>query len=202
VKKLLRCSKKPNMSMRFRCAECGFTAVELTIVTAIILVLSAMAIVQLQPVLAQQQASAAMDQVLGQMRAAREMAISQRRYIEVQFIGNNQVQLTLQNFPAATTILSTLPLQGRVQFLTFAGIPDTPDGFGNAGAIEFGGVVGGPPVMMFQSDGTFVDGTGSPINGTVFLGVANQASTARAITILGATGRIRFYRATPYGWLQ
>jgi hypothetical protein len=48
--------------------------------------------------------------------------------------------------------------------------------------------------MMYQSDGTFTAlGTGIPINGTVFLAVPNQPTTSRAITILGATGRVRSY---------
>jgi len=88
-----------------------------------------------------------------------------------------------------------MPIHNSVVFTTFSGEPDSPDGFGNSGPIYFGGIAGGPPAgMIYQSDGTFaINGAGTPINGTVFLGVPNQPTTARAITILGATGRVRSY---------
>ena len=90
--------------------------------------------------------------------------------------------------------------------MTFAGMPDTPDTFGVPGGgsgIMFGSVTGGPPSgMEFQSDGTFTDGTGVPINGTVFMGITNIPASARAVTVLGNTGRIRGYHGTGTGWFQ
>ena len=54
---------------------------------------------------------------------------------------------------AAERISSTVPIQVPATFLSLGGA-DTPDGFGNAAAIEFGGTNGGPPAgMYFQSDG-------------------------------------------------
>ena len=48
----------------------------------------------------------------------------------------------------------------------------------------------------FQSDGEFLDGaTFLPINGTVYLGVTGQTSTARAVTVLGTTGRVRGWKS-------
>jgi hypothetical protein len=82
------------------------------------------------------------------------------------------------------------------------GAPDTPDGFGNKGAVEFGGLVGGPPTMLFQSDGTFVDTNGNLMNGTVFIGIPNVPTSGRAVTVVGATGRIRMYKANPTGWMN
>jgi prepilin-type N-terminal cleavage/methylation domain-containing protein len=180
----------------------GFTLVEMVIVVTVALILSAMAVVQLWPMLQQNQANAAMAQLLGQLRGARETAISQRRSIQVQFLGNNTIQLTRMNMPAGTTVLSTLALEGTVQFMLLPGMPDTPDNFGIKGPIEFAGLVGGPVTMMFQSDGTFVGPTGTPINGTVFLGVTGLATSARAVTVMGATGRVRGYRSTGAGWLK
>ena len=86
------------------------------------------------------------------------------------------------------------PIPGSVIYTTFPGEPDTPDGYGNAGPIYFGGVNNGPAAgMIYQSDGTFAAATGIPINGTVFMGIADQPTTARAVTILGTTGRVRSY---------
>ena len=182
----------------------GFSMTELLIVTFILMIVSAMAIVQLSPSYQQQEANAAMVMVASQLRQAREMAMAQRRDIQVQFIGNDQIQLTRFNLPAGAgqTVLSTVPIQAPVVFMLNPGTPDTPDGFGNAAPIEFGGIAGGPPTMMFQSDGTFVSGTGVILNGTVFLGMPNVPAATRAVTVLGATGRIRMYKANPTGWIQ
>jgi len=176
--------------------------IELLIVTFILMIVSAMAIVQLAPTYQQQEANAAMIQVASQLRQAREIAMTRRRDIQVSFIGNNQIQLTQFNLPAGQTVLSTVPIQAPVVFMLNPGTPDTPDAFGNAGSIEFGGIVGGPPTMMFQSDGTFVSTTGVILNGTVFLGEPKVPAATRAVTILGATGRIRMYKANPTGWIN
>jgi len=177
---------------------------ELLITTSVLMIISAMAIIQLSPTLQQQQANAAMIEVTSQLRNAREMAMTQRRDIQVAFLGTNQIQLTRLNLPAGTapTVLSTFTIQAPVIFALNPGSPDTPDSFGNAAAIEFGGVAGGPPVMMFQSDGTFVSGTGVLLNGTVFLAVTNVPTATRAVTVLGSTGRLRMYKANPTGWAQ
>ena len=47
---------------------------------------------------------------------------------------------------------------------------------------------------MFTTDGTLIDSGGTPINGTVFLSIQNQPESARAVTVLGSTGRVRGYK--------
>jgi hypothetical protein len=85
-------------------------------------------------------------------------------------------------------------------------MPDTPDGFGNGYAIEFEGLNGLPVAgMLFQSDGELVDGsTFLPISGTVFIGVtgSNNTTAARAVTVLGTTGRVRGWRSQGSTWVQ
>jgi hypothetical protein len=57
--------------------------------------------------------------------------------------------------------------------------------------------------MLFQSDGELVDGaTFQPINGTVFIGFPNQATASRAVTVLGATGRVRGWKLAKTQWVQ
>jgi Tfp pilus assembly protein FimT len=165
----------------------GFTMYELAIVCVLIMVISAMAIVQLHPAIQQRQADGA-------------MAISQRRQIQVQFVGTNQIVLTRLNINPG--VVGGTFLQPPMTYRLTAGKGDTPDAFGNAGAIEFEGIVGGPPTMMFQSDGTFVDTAGNLINGTVFMGMANEPSVARAVTVVGSTGRIRMWRNNGGAWIQ
>jgi hypothetical protein len=139
-----------------------------------------------------------MKQTLAQLRSGRELAIAQRRNIEIRFLGTNQIQLLRYNVPNGTTVLSTITLEGKNVFQLFGGVPDTPDAFGKGAAVSFGG----PAPWIFLSDGTLVDSSTSPVNGTVFLGQANSAKTARAVTILGATGRVRNYTWSGTAWFH
>jgi type II secretory pathway pseudopilin PulG len=188
--------------------ERGFSLIELSIVLFMSMVIMAISIMGLQPTLQNVRVGAGAGQVKSVLRQARELAISQRRTIVVQFTGNNTIQLFQVLEPAntiASTPLLTLPISSGVQFLTLAGETDTPDGYGipATGGIEFGGVVGGPPSgMQFQSDGTFTDGSGNPINGTVFVGIPSAKSAAGAVTVLGNTGRIRQYYYVGSGWTK
>jgi prepilin-type N-terminal cleavage/methylation domain-containing protein len=180
----------------------GFSMIELMVSLTIILIISAIAITQLKTNLQYARIDAAMRQVAESFRLAREWSLSNRRYVQVTFPANNQMAFTQLNvltpgaganapIPSLTLTLSP-PL-----IFTLDGMPDTPDGYGNANAIEFEGVAGGPVGgMIFQSDGEFLDGaTFLPINGTVFLGIAGQQATARAVTILGTTGRVRGWKS-------
>jgi prepilin-type N-terminal cleavage/methylation domain-containing protein len=197
-------------------AQRGFSLVELLVVVMIILIIAAEAIVQMPATLQNSQADAALRQVVEQLRQGREYAIANRRYVQITFpivvaggITNYEVQLTQMNTltagaGAVNTVLSTVPIQAQMQFFVVPGYPDTPDAYGNAGPIEFGGVINGPiGGMLFQSDGELVNGTTYlPLNGSVFLGVPLKTNTARAITVLGTSGRVRGWKPTGPGWVQ
>ena len=179
----------------------GFSVLELMVVVGLIMIITAMALIQLQPALQQNRGAAAAAEVKSVFRQGRETALSARRTVQVQILTGLPCQantgcfvLTRLDPPAnVPTVILTVPLQSSVKFMQFSGEPDTPDAFGNAGPIVFGGVVNGPPTMEFQSDGTFTDGNGNVINGTIFLGIPNYRSSAFAVTILGGTGRIHSY---------
>jgi Tfp pilus assembly protein PilE len=192
--------------------EPGFSVIEMMIVVLIIMIVTTIAIFALQPALQNVKADTAMREVLDQMRQAREYSIANRRYVQVTFpvvTGKYEIQMTeLNAVPfgpgGANATLSTVVIQPPATFYVFPSSPDTPDAFGNAAAIEFEGTSGGPPGgMAFQSDGTLVDMTSfQPINGTVFLGVVGQLTSARAVTVLGATGRVRGWQGTGTTWFQ
>jgi prepilin-type N-terminal cleavage/methylation domain-containing protein len=65
--------------------EQGFSMIEMMVVIAIIMVIAAMAIVQLQPALQQNRATAAAAEVKSALRQGRETAVSARRTVQVQF---------------------------------------------------------------------------------------------------------------------
>jgi prepilin-type N-terminal cleavage/methylation domain-containing protein len=174
----------------------GFSLTEMAIVLMILSLVSGFALLNMNNLLPGMSANAAMKQTLAQLRSGRELAIAQRRDIEIKFLGTNQIQLLRYNVPNGATVLSTVTMQNNNRFQQFGGVPDTPDTFGNGAAISFSGL----SPWIFLSDGTLVDSSSNPVNGTIFLGQANRPNTARAVTILGATGRIRDYTWTGTAW--
>jgi type II secretory pathway pseudopilin PulG len=182
----------------------GFTILEVLVSVLIMGIMVAATLAEMQPTIQQMHANSGAYLLEGQLRLARQTAIAERRYVMVSFVGTNEMILTVQDIPGGTTVLSTVFLPPTVKFMVFAANGDTPDGFGNGLDICFGSVPGcvNPPIMQFQSDGTFIDGNGNQLNGTVFIGVTNIPSTGRAVTVLGSTGQVRMYRATGSGWVQ
>jgi type II secretory pathway pseudopilin PulG len=185
-----------------RNSQSGFSLLEALVVMGMISVILTMTIISFTNILPNSRANSAMDQVLSEMRSAREQAIAHRREVQVQFAGANQLTISeiwLKGTPPAPV---TYTFEGGAQYMVFAGVPDTPMGFGNSSPIYLANLAGGPPIMKFTTNGAFIDGNNNPVNGTVFLGLTGKNQTARAITILGATGRVRQYHWDGSQWQE
>src|ERR1700674_370399 len=182
----------------------GFSLMEVLVAVAIISIILGMATLNYSSILPNYKANSAMDQLLSQLRSAREKAISHRREVRVHFVGTNQRTVTeiwlLGTAPPPTTVT----FEGGAQYTVFASTTDIPApyNFGNSAPIYFGGLSGGPPIMKFSTTGAFIDGGNTMLNGTVFLGIPGKPSTARAISILGATGRVREYHWDGAQWQE
>jgi prepilin-type N-terminal cleavage/methylation domain-containing protein len=178
-------------------ATSGFTLAEIMVVLGLIAVMSAIAAMVMPTALRSATADSGATRVVSVLRTAREQAISQRRNVQVTFTAPNQIVVTRINVPATTTTtLSTTTLESGITYQLFAGVPDTPDAFGNASAAAFGTAT----TVMFTSEGAFVDQNGDPVNGTVFLGRGIDPMTARAVTIFGPTALIRQWRWNSRVW--
>jgi prepilin-type N-terminal cleavage/methylation domain-containing protein len=183
--------------------ERGVSLTELMLTLAIAAVVSGMAAALVTDSRRQGLGDGAMRLVMAELNFARETAVSQRRIVEVQFLGGMWVRTIRHELVNnQTTILHTVALEGKMQFSLVPNIPDTPDGFGNGAAIAFGAAQS----IQFNGDGALVDSGGTPVNGTVFLAFLQNAITARAVTVLGSTGRVRGYKwvfgQTGSGWAR
>jgi len=199
---------------RDRSGERGFSMTELSVAIGIILIIFGMAIAAFQPAIQAAKYDAGMRQVLDQLRQAREYSLANRRYVQVSFpvvptANGPEYEVVITELNSLTAgggavnpVLSTTPIQFPEQFYVYPGYVDTPDAYGNSGAIVFGGTIGGPAAgMLFQSDGELVSAaTLQPINGTVFLGVPGNPQSVRAITVLGSTGRVRGWKGADSRW--
>jgi type II secretory pathway pseudopilin PulG len=174
----------------------GYSVIETMFVLGVMGVLASIAAVQLnasRPVFIGDGAARV---VLGQFNQARETAIAQRRYIRVSLTAPNVVQLVREDTTTTTSTISSALLEGGVSFTLLSGLPDTPDSFGSSSAISFGTITN----MKFAPDGTLVNQDGQTINGSVFMAWSNQPRSARAVTVLGSTGRVRGYRWDGRNW--
>jgi prepilin-type N-terminal cleavage/methylation domain-containing protein len=192
------------MDMRLSRSQKGYSLIEGMVALGIIAVVTGMTLLGFNTMLPNSKANSAVDQLLYQLRSAREAAIAHRCEVAVSFTGNNTLTLTQIWFVGNPPPPVTTNLEGSVQYILFNGVPDLPGpyNFGNVAAIEFEGQAGGPPLMKFTTNGSFIDAGGTFVNGTVFLGIPGNPSTARAISILGATGRVREYHWTGAAWSE
>jgi prepilin-type N-terminal cleavage/methylation domain-containing protein len=197
----------------------GYSLVELIIVVAIIMILAGAAVPLTQSTLLNYRANNAMSAVSSQLRLARGLAISKRRNVEVDFTAPNRMQIHTWTVLGETPIPDPPPVYlndnspSGMQF-TVVVAQDTPMQFGNASAISLSRPAGaGGWAVMFTSAGELVGadptlgnmngvGNSNPVNATIFTGLPNNPTSARAITILGATGRVRFYTWGGTQWLQ
>jgi prepilin-type N-terminal cleavage/methylation domain-containing protein len=194
---------------RRRGTDGGYSLIELMFVVGIAGVLSAVAMVQIGSSNASLKGDGAMRVVLSQMNQAREMSITQRRYMRVTFDSTaNTVSVLREETGGTTTTLSTIPFEGGAKFMLSSGLPDTPDAFGKATATSFtsgegtfASATGSTSVAKFAPDGTLVDWNGQSTNGTVFTALATSKLSSRAVTVLGSTGRIRAYRWNGQAWI-
>lgn len=193
----MACLSRIPRADRRRRDDSGYSIIELIVVLGIVFVIAGMAglqIIQARPAF---QGDSAMRVVLSQMRAARELAITERRFVRVVFVPASVIQTVRENVPGGTTTtLSSVDLEGGFEFQLTSGLPDTPDAFGNTNAVSFGTAT----AVKFTPDGTLVNQDGVTINGSVFVGQTGITLASRAITVLGSTGRIRGYRWDGRAW--
>jgi prepilin-type N-terminal cleavage/methylation domain-containing protein len=215
---LLRCSDKwdkfallieVHTVNRCRQAQRGFSLIELAFVIAIALIITGMALVQFVPTLKNARAENALQTTLGQVRNARGLAIDQRAKYRLSFIAPRTIQLDQVKIDKVTgnqtiVFVSTIDLPVDTQFIAIAGIPTgsaTPDSlptFGNAidFAVDNGG---GGTRIFFQPDGRALDAANRLNNGVVYMARPGEVMSSRAVSVLGATGRVKGWRLIESG---
>jgi Tfp pilus assembly protein FimT len=170
--------------------------IEVMMVALLISIGSRVAVTQIKGTMNLIDADLAANSVAGQIQSARQMAIDQRRNMQVDFLGTNEIKVTRQDSGGGTTVMSDVTLPPGYSFAMPTGVSDTPDGFGNNSAVYFNGGTSG----LFSGDGTFVSAASVLISGTVFT-MGGGSQTARAVTVTSATGRIKQYWLVGGNWL-
>jgi len=180
----------------------GFSLIEMMAVIGIILIVAAYAAMTLQPDLQETRVTSAYNTTLLALRQARDISIAQRQTYYVTFSHNTPPPDTITITQGGNgTVVNTYQLPLDLAFAVVNGVPtgagQTPDGFGDgSSAIAFDlGIDGGnPDVVYFYPDGSAEDASGNINNGVVYIARPGYLYTSRAITLWGATGRLRGWR--------
>ena len=206
--------------------QTGFTLLELIITMAIIAIIAGMAAFGIKEVLPGMRANRAMYQVQESLRESRMMAMSQKNNVRVEFSpADNAIEALimyaddLDELDDASWVDikimvdnaqdPSVRIEGGNRFITWSGstipvfdssriayAPNPADDIASSGG-----------KFMFKPDGmmTSINDVYSPINGTIYLGPPAGTSDptnrlVRAVTILGATGRINGWRWVNGEW--
>jgi prepilin-type N-terminal cleavage/methylation domain-containing protein len=196
--------------------QAGFSLMELMIVISVLGALTGMAVYQIGASRPGYIGDGAMRVVLSQMNQAREMAITQRRNVRIEFLGTSQVQISREvvpaTVPATWTIVQSVLLEGGMQYGRVTSVPALPDSKdlfntgppANPTATEFWLAATLATEIKFTPEGTLVNQDGLTLNGSVFLTLPNATKerrlSARVVTAMGSTGRIRAYKWDGFQW--
>jgi prepilin-type N-terminal cleavage/methylation domain-containing protein len=182
----------------------GFSLVELIVASAVIVTLCGIALISLTQTLKNARVANAFDTTMSQFKRARQAAISERCVYRVQIVAPRTITLS-QIRAGVTTPKGSIDLPTDIQFRAEPGIPvtraNTPDNLGVGGtAIDFSVDYGGAGTdIYFQPDGSAKDDIGRLNNGVAYFVRPGELSSARAVSVLGATGRVKGWRIVVSG---
>jgi len=196
----------------------GVSLLELMVVVAIIIVVAAIGGVSLFDTLQNSHVTNGYNMALMALRRARETSISERRIYIVTFnpTGSPAGTVTITNSNTGLVVY-TGNLPTDVAFDAEPNIPGTvtatPDGLGvgaPSGAICFdvGVTASGTNAVYFYPDGSARDANGILNSGVIYIAQPGKILSSRAITVLGATGRIRGWQiqqnasSSQYYWVS
>lgn len=192
----------------------GFSLLELVMVVTFSLIIGGITYMSMKSFLVQGHTNTAYETTYMALRNTRNLAITQQHEYYVNFnpagfpAGTIQVQYqppaVAGVLPALQQVITyTIPSDTSFAIPTATGFPtgaaNTPDGFGiGAAAIDFGqGLgVGSLQFVVFMPDGSSQDNLGNYNSGVIYItdtgatGMGQLLAT-RAISVWGATGRVR-----------
>lgn len=192
----------------------GFSLLEMITVVAIGFIIAGVGFISMMPLLNKSHIDTAYETTLSVLRNTRHLAITQgHEYVVSINAATGVMTVQYQPPPPAGSLIfppvqlvNTYSIPNDTRFAVKAGFPaSTPDGFGTGVAsIDFGytpaGGAGGSSTVVFMPDGSARDGSTPTNGGNYSSGVlymtrpAGVINDSRAISVWGATGRIRGWR--------
>lgn len=191
----------------------GFSLLELLMAVSIGFTFAAITFIALMPVFNKSHVDSAYETTLSVLRNTRNLAIAQSHEYIVTFTPGaagppaTPASILVQYQPPAVAgvlptpqNVATYTLPFDINFAVITGFPaKTPDGWGSgAKPIDFGygpNQVDGTNLIVFMPDGSSQDTLGDYNSGVLYLSrTTDTIYSGRAITVWGATGRVRGWR--------
>ena len=222
--------KISHRSSNRECGARGFSLLEMMIVICVLMIVGGIGFMALQPALKDAKVNQAFESAMMPLRVARQRAIAERKQYIVCYgsaappAAVTPIAPTAQSIQifrwdvgtalSAATQVTAVKLPIDINFQVLPGLPNgpatVPDGFGSAvTAIDFDQNVAGGGIknqVMFMPDGSAHDVNGNLNSGIVYVARNGDLNSSRAITLYGATGRIRGWRLLSSGggpkWFQ
>lgn len=173
-------------------SDAGFSFIEMLIVCIVAGIAMSFAVMGIGHARTTIRSNGAIAQLKEQLTIGRETAVSQQRDVRLEFVEPNVIRLTRIDIPEGETVLREITLEGGMTFTRYASLDPTPDPWGGDDeAIAFGEY----DTLRFRSDGALVNEDNEYVNGRVFVGWTDNPASAGFVSVFGATGRLRSYRA-------
>jgi len=182
--------------------EAGFSLLEMLAVIAVIFIISAFAIFNINGALPSEQSAAGLNAAMAVVRQGRDTAITQRRSFQLVVpvvTPLNQIGVQRIEIGGGFTALPVTTLPKPAQFGLDPSIttPPEPDVTTCSNGLCFNGT----PTQTWLSDGTFVDAAGQPLTCAIYVMIPGNPAAQRAFVIQGSTGQIRTWRWNGSSWI-
>jgi MSHA pilin protein MshC len=191
----------------------GFSVVELVTVLLVAGILTAIAVPQMVSQRRLLRSHAVVRQIATQMRYARQLAMSQRKAFTFQYDDTKKEIVIIGNNASGTAVLLDGAYPNNVGSSVLVRTPLATSGISTT-EITYGIPSGLPATALtdgvsktnltsskinitFQPDGSVIDAAGNPASTAMYI-YNNRvpANTAAAISVIGASGRVKIWRYT------
>ena len=202
--------------------EAGASIIEIVIVLAAMVILTAMSIPYLANYKKLYKSEDQAIKVMDLMREASQMALTRRRTMRLEIDLTDNALLIIDQTPnAAGTLVKKIPLElardVRMDVAPSSITKPNPPNYADAAFATdaTGHLVGASTVTghnvwaaRFKSDGTVVNASDVPLSATIYVwppvssgsGTARNTGEVRAITMFGGSGAIRYWKYSGSAW--
>lgn len=167
----------------------GYTLLEILLVISVFMAVVAVAVPSIRGAVAHSRVEMALQNVIQELRLTRQLSMDSRRIHVISFTSPGSIAISRRETDGSTTPVRQINLPDEVQFYRNS-VASEPDQLTTTGAISFNGASS----VSFRPDGSAVDASSQICNGVVYIARPGEIESTGAVTLFGATGRVKGFR--------